>query len=344
MEKRYTGTKAQLEEAQNKPKSSKIRKWICALIAGTIIAIPVSATFSKEVNAATFNQQQIETEYEEEYEEEVEMLPETIEISDVSKISLQDLEELKKQAEAQQVQKQIGITRPLTPDINFCNYDLDTFGKIIKQVKAYTEGIDKKSPQLEKFMEIYQRVGANIEYDYAEANKKADPYNENLYNSRKLTNGLLKGKALAAGYTDILAQLLKTVGIDAKEVSLKDKSGRIHYINMVNIDGKNYYTDVTRDSYQIKQNKDLQYCLKSESDIKKEYTILTKGLPQAKESMSKQNVLKYRKTYKDIKKINPIDKQQNNAFLSSIKVNVNPIQIAKNDKKTKTLEENDHMI
>lgn len=341
MEKRYTGTKKQIEGAQNKPKSLKLKKWICAVIAGTIIAGPVSInSFQKQVHAMPAQQETSNIQDIEEYEEEYEMLPEIVEISDVSKINIEELKVLKQKP----YQQEIAITRPLTTDIKFCSYDIDTFEEIVKKVNEYTSEIDKNAPQLEKFMKIYQMVGANIEYDRIAATKKADINDENLYNSRKLTNGLLRGKAVAAGYTDILSQLLKSVNIDAKEVSLKDKTGHVHYINIVYIDGKAYYADITKDSYQIKANKELKYCLKSEDDIKKEYSILTKNLPKANENMDKHKIMKYRQEYKDIKKVTTFRSQKQNVFFDTLKANINKIQTAKNDKKTEPSKDNDYII
>ena len=342
MEKKYIGKKTDLEIAKQKPKSEKLKKFMNALIAGVIMVTPVSLT-AFEKNAYAAQEQNTQQEYyeEDEYEEEYEELPMVVEISSVSKMNLEELNKLKEDPR----DKVIGIPRSITTEIDFCSYDLDTFEKILKQMQEYTKGINPNSPQIEKFMEIYQRIGANISYDLKAATKKADINDRNMYDARKLTNGLLYGKAVAPGYTDILTETLKSVGIDSREVSVKDKNGLLHYINMVNIDGKNYYTDITRDAYEIQADRDLKFCLMSQKDIEKNYTILSKNLPQCNETMNKNIIKKYKKKYNDIEKITPVKDDTRISFLNGLKVNdKNTVQIAKKDKKIETSREDDYMI
>lgn len=45
-------------------------------------------------------------------------------------------------------------------------YNIDTYKKIAQQLNEITNGINPNSPDIEKFIKVYQRVGKNINYDF----------------------------------------------------------------------------------------------------------------------------------------------------------------------------------
>ena len=151
--------------------------------------------------------------------------------------------------------------------------EIDT---IISQIKIP----DKDDPDREKkiFSQIYKILGKRIEYDH-DAMSEAKKNNERLQiTSRNLLGGLIENKCVCAGYADILRNVLSCTGIYAEYVSglpdfengvplnLKDPGG--HAWNLVSLDGKNYWTDLTWDADNIKVGRyPLPYCLKSTIDF-----------------------------------------------------------------------------
>lgn len=94
-----------------------------------------------------------------------------------------------------------------------------------------------------------------------------------------MIGGLLENKCVCAGYADILRNVLACTGIYAEYVGgmpdfengvpmdLKDPGG--HAWNLVKLDGKKYWTDLTWDANHIKNQRfPLPYCLKSTREFK----------------------------------------------------------------------------
>lgn len=88
--------------------------------------------------------------------------------------------------------------------------------------------------------------------------------------------GLLEGRCVCEGYAKILQQALKSVGIDCKlifgrvEEEGKDYIGESggHAWNQVKINGTWYNCDLTADAENIKEDKQLKYCLESDATFK----------------------------------------------------------------------------
>ncbi len=98
-------------------------------------------------------------------------------------------------------------------------YEIDTFIAVRSKLDELVEDIDLTMPEPERFAEIYKRICNNIVYDYPAAypkNESEKQYSfENDFKCRDLTNGLLEGKCVCAGFADILRSALNLVGIDA---------------------------------------------------------------------------------------------------------------------------------
>ena len=152
--------------------------------------------------------------------------------------------------------------------------EIDT---IISQIKIPDEDDPNKEKKI--FSQIYRILGKRIDYDY-NAISEAEKNNERLQiTCRNLLGGLIENRCVCGGYADILRNVLSCAGIYAEFIrgiidfengvtlNLKDPSG--HAWNLVRLDGKKYWTDLTWDANNIKVERyPLLYCLKSTRDFK----------------------------------------------------------------------------
>lgn len=152
--------------------------------------------------------------------------------------------------------------------------EIDT---IISQIELPYEKDSNKEKKI--FTQIYKILGQRIDYDY-HAISKEEKNNEKLQTTcRNLLGGLLENKCVCAGYADILRNVLACTGIYSEYVgsipdfengvplNLQDLGG--HAWNLVRLDGKKYWTDLTWDANNIKTGRyPLKYCLKSTKEFK----------------------------------------------------------------------------
>lgn len=152
--------------------------------------------------------------------------------------------------------------------------EIDT---ILSQIELPDERDSNKEKKI--FTQIYKILGQRIDYDH-HAISEEEKSNERLQiTCRNLLGGLLENKCVCAGYADILRNVLACTGIYSEYVgsmpdfengvplSLKDPGG--HAWNLVRLDGKKYWTDLTWDANNIKAGRyPLIYCLKSTREFK----------------------------------------------------------------------------
>ena len=123
------------------------------------------------------------------------------------------------------------------------------------------------------FMQVYKILGKMIEYDYYAISEEGREDSELQQSCASLKGGLLKGKAVCAGYAYILKNVLEEVGIETYYISADpDKSNEFycaerdsngHAWNSVVLDGEEYYCDLTWDAPSIQMNNyPLRYCLR----------------------------------------------------------------------------------
>lgn len=140
-------------------------------------------------------------------------------------------------------------------------YDLETYIKLRKAVDEIIEGIDVNSPDIQKFLTIYKKLGSTISYDFSEEEDSIDnPLSHNL------VGGLLNNVCVCEGYSKILKQCLACVGIDSK-VIIGYASLECHAWNQVKLDNVWYNTDLTWDSVNLKENIELDYCLQDDVEF-----------------------------------------------------------------------------
>lgn len=210
------------------------------------------------------------------------------------------------------------------------SYSLDDMIQIKKKIAEIISNLPKEidEPDKEKkiFTYIYTKLAHLIEYDELAASAigtGATGYDrfmteELRANASNLIGGLLHGKSVCSGYSEILRNVLSEVGIDSIYIGgdAKDKDSA-HAWNQVKLDGKWYNVDLTGDRHSIVDNSECQYFLKSDSEFKRyeQYYITSEKLYQCDESV--QNPEQLLETYKFIppivtpKSIAEADKQHN---------------------------------
>ena len=198
-----------------------------------------------------------------------------ISVSDMSELSLDDIESLEKHCNLGRVSIQQESNGNLIGGFGDAIsrgaeiYDIDIYKQLKNEINLITNGIDKESPDIEKFLEIYKRLGNKISYDWE--HKDIDGENGTIYlggypPAHNLVGGLLNNTCVCEGYAKILKQALACVGIQAK-VILGSGQEEPHAWNQVNIDGTWYNTDLTWDADKIKEGRELDYCLQSDSEF-----------------------------------------------------------------------------
>ena len=144
------------------------------------------------------------------------------------------------------------------------SYTPEQFLELRQIVEEVTKGIDPNMTELQKFMIVYRRLGSAIKYDYGIVgkNKYSQYAKDNVDNCRNMINGLMRKTCVCAGYSDILYNCLREVGIETYKVTGVGGNGW-HEWNKVRIDGVLYNTDLTWDISNLSQECviDLQHCL-----------------------------------------------------------------------------------
>lgn len=152
-------------------------------------------------------------------------------------------------------------------------YTVDEYRELQEKVNEIIGDIPSNLTELQKFMIIYQRLGRMISYDNELIREDDDSDKEyikqNKDKGRNLINGLIKGKCVCAGYSDILYNCLNVAGIEACKIR-----GNRHVWNKVKLDGVWYNVDLTWDCKDITQHnaRGLKYCLRSDEEFKDGHT------------------------------------------------------------------------
>lgn len=127
------------------------------------------------------------------------------------------------------------------------------------------ENVSGKDSQKKLFYQIYKRLAEKIEYDYLAIKEKK--YDERVQTTcRNMIGGLLEGKAVCAGYADILRNVCACAGIESRYIS-SDKIIPIvgHAWNCVKLDGEWFNADLTWDRDKlVSKTFPLDYFLRSD--------------------------------------------------------------------------------
>ncbi len=205
-------------------------------------------------------------------------VPTRVILKNANKLSL---EELKRHQCIKSVQMSDGHNTEKQQGEPYSRTEYEKIRSKIDAIISQIELPDEADPNREKkiFAQIYKILGQSIDYDH-NAISEEEKDNERLQiTCRNLLGGLLENRCVCAGYADILRNVLACIGIYSEYVgampdfengvplNLKDPGG--HAWNLVRLDGKKYWTDLTWDANNIKADRyPLRYCLKSTREFK----------------------------------------------------------------------------
>lgn len=192
-----------------------------------------------------------------------------------------------------EIQKYMNLTQINIKDktSNYVDsYDVETYKKIRLELDKIVSKASDKTSDIDKFLEIYKTLGQKISYNYNEVRSidKNGYIDVNKLN-HSLEGGLLNNYSVCEGYSKILNEALTLAGIQSKyikgQTSTKQKDNikvkinekiynspvDLHVWNQVNIGGKWYNTDLTYDAVNIKDGRELDYCLQSDKEFINHY-------------------------------------------------------------------------
>lgn len=175
-------------------------------------------------------------------------------------------------SEASFLQEHFNIDKVIVADEKDSNssyernsYDIDDYISVKRRINNIISRVPKRLGEAERFLRLYEILQEEIVYDKQILSTYEDYSKVNTNESRNMINGLLLGKCVCAGFSDILKNCLSEIGIEAREIS-----GNNHQWNQVKIEGRWYNVDLTADASRNKNYGRLSFdkCLLSD----KEYT------------------------------------------------------------------------
>lgn len=206
-------------------------------------------------------------------------------IEDVSQLDKEEAIKLKEQGVIEVLVYFKGKHRGLLYDA----YDIDEYIAILDKLKQITKGVTKDMPEEKRFAIIYERICKGIEYDGVAANPKTpeeEEYSKRVKDtSRNLRNGLLEGKCVCVGFSEILRNALALCGIDSEYVG-----NRNHAWNKVKLNGEWFNVDATNDRYYFLNGIRPKRALKSDEDYVKMGYEKGFGGPQCLRSATQQEI------------------------------------------------------
>ena len=175
-----------------------------------------------------------------------------------------------------ELMKQLGISHVLigaAENPNVQPMTIDAYEEIYNKLIDITKGISKDTSEYKMVKKIYKRLGKILSYDEEQDSRERNgkiEFDDNFYKCRNLEHGLLNGKCVCVGYSEILKQVLSLVEIECNICSSEiTEDGECHSYNQIKVDGVWYNADLTWDCENIKRNKKMQYFLKSDKDFRK---------------------------------------------------------------------------
>lgn len=200
--------------------------------------------------------------------------------------------------------------------------------EIISEIQMPEEGVEDREKII--FSQVYTKLAELMKYDDYAISQEGRKDDKLQTTCRNLYGGLVQGKCVCAGYADILRNTLECCGITAKfaggnidrdegaQYYIKDPVG--HAWNMVTLDGKNYWTDLTWDRENIVAKRyPLRFCLKSTKDFGhkgfKVFNISTEEQAKCTESLTAEEQAKL---FSEGRHYVATQKQNNISYLSSM--------------------------
>ncbi len=149
-------------------------------------------------------------------------------------------------------------------------YSPDNYRKIREKIDSIISDVNNDSAQVDKFFNIYKKIIEGITYDFDDDTGEPSERKE----AHNLEGGLLEGRCVCEGYALALHNVLSCMEIRSKVIAksivpfyntIDDHGG--HAWNQVEIDGQWYNCDPTWDYSQIKDGKDIRYCLINDEEL-----------------------------------------------------------------------------
>lgn len=168
-------------------------------------------------------------------------------ISDASKLGFDGLDELEKKNK----NAKIIVYRKIQKKGNENNssysadvYSIEEYRQILTELHDIVHEIKEDDSDEKKVEKIFKNIAKKIRYDKKAAKDNTDYAEEEVYSSRSMKNGLIRGKAVCVGYAEIMRNACALMGIDAVVVG-DDKHAWIK----AKIDGEWYNFDPTSELY-----------------------------------------------------------------------------------------------
>lgn len=217
-----------------------------------------------------------------------------------SEITLNELNEFKEKNPAQI----ITIQNSNKTEDSYKTYTVDEMIQIKQRINDVISDIPQSitEPDKEKkiFTYLYSKLAFLIDYDeFAASTVGLSGYDRDMTEKYRTTasnliGGLINGKSMCSGYSEILRNVMSEVDIECIYINGdgKDKGGA-HAWNQVKLDGQWYNVDLTNDRDAIVENREPPSFLKSNEDFVKydEYDLKSSTLHQCKESCKDSNEL-----------------------------------------------------
>ena len=224
-----------------------------------------------------------------------------VSIHDMSELGLDDIENLEKKFNLSKVLIQHKMNRRIDkyyelPKKQIEKYNIEMYKKLRKEIDLITEGINKEGPEIERFLNVYKRLGKKIFYDWEYRNELDADNNFSIGDyppAHNLIGGLITNTCVCEGYAKILKQALSCVNIQSEIIcgKLVDKEYG-HAWNQVKIDETWYNVDLTWDADKIKENRELDYCLQSDSEFIN-HGVIPYTAKKCRESFNRNKMNKY---------------------------------------------------
>lgn len=155
--------------------------------------------------------------------------------------------------------------------MNRYEYSLENYIKLRSKIDKILEDVDSNSPEINRFLDIYRKLGESISYSWDEVTDEPSERNE----AHSLIGPLLENECVCEGYALALKQVLRCSGLEAQYIEGnvdKDemdprRKNTSHAWNQVKIDGKWYNCDLTWDVGRIEARRELDYCLQSDEEF-----------------------------------------------------------------------------
>ncbi len=203
----------------------------------------------------------------------------TLFMTNIKDISLEELEELKKDYRIQYLQVNSLYSFEKNSSMNL--YMVYKYKKaIMRLIKGIDDNYLKEAPNREKkiFGIVLSKIIERTQYDKDIQDKSTEKnyFNKDLHNnfSNEML-GILKGKCVCRGYAGIIRDVFSELGIDVRVVTgvLNDNSGIGHAWNKIKLDGQWYNIDVTWDIKYISYRGESYWLLKNDEFFENGITI-----------------------------------------------------------------------